>query len=501
MSRASINNAFSFVLASDLHTEFVVRKDASGRLALGTLFEPKAPFLALVGDVGAPIRDVEPYRQVLQAASATFQHVWLLSGNHEFYNPSSRYASGTKCNRLPDLDILMNCQRCLFVAQPVVSCRHVHCRSSEKQVSMEAVKQQMRSLCAEFPNVSYMDRDSGPQWVTPAGEVLTSRPPSALRRSCIRVVGCTLWSRVPQYAQREVVGALNDYALIAPPPPEPPSPAAECTAAGAAADERSGARSAGAAHAASECGYDSPGAVQRALGRREAAEQKQRRRENAVFNMLAQEHEADLAYLYAQVQESTRDGEAASVILTHHAPTFHRTSHPRFGGPVRSAVSHAFASGCEHLFAGFGSEAPALGAAAANGGVGVATSCERGVNASLAAIDVSAKTATGPASGASHSDASCATAAAAAASATAATAAPYRKGSNSNVAVWAYGHTHYNNDQLLHGTRVVSNQRGYSWAAGGKGEDMGRPFDPGFVVSVRFPDSPSDVDSEAVVWS
>jgi hypothetical protein len=90
---SSIGNAFSFVLASDLHTEFIVRKDASGKFAFGTLFEPNAPFLALVGDVGAPVRDVEPYRQVLQAASVTFQHVWLLSGNHEFYNPSSRCAS------------------------------------------------------------------------------------------------------------------------------------------------------------------------------------------------------------------------------------------------------------------------------------------------------------------------------------------------------------------------------------------------------------------------
>jgi hypothetical protein len=219
-----------------------------------------------------------------------------------------------------------------------------------------------------------------------------------------------------------------------------------------------------------------------------------------VFNMLAQEHEADLAYVYAQVQESTLAGEAASVILTHHAPTFHRTSHPRFGGPVRSSVSHAFASGCEHLFADFGSEAPSFDAAT-NGGAGVATGGERGVDAPPAASTASVTSTTVPAAGLSHPDAPCATAAAAAAVAIAATAAPYCKGSNSNVAVWAYGHTHYNSDQLLHGTRVVSNQRGYSWAAGGKGEDMGRPFDPGFVVSVRFPVPPCDVDSETLVWS
>merc|ERR1711933_402572 len=30
-----------------------------------------------------------------------------------------------------------------------------------------------------------------------------------------------------------------------------------------------------------------------------------------------------------------------------------------------------------------------------------------------------------------------------------------------SVKLWAYGHTHYNNDQLIHGTRLVSNQLGY----------------------------------------
>jgi len=30
-----------------------------------------------------------------------------------------------------------------------------------------------------------------------------------------------------------------------------------------------------------------------------------------------------------------------------------------------------------------------------------------------------------------------------------------------SVKLWAYGHTHFNNDQLIHGTRLVSNQHGY----------------------------------------
>lgn len=30
-----------------------------------------------------------------------------------------------------------------------------------------------------------------------------------------------------------------------------------------------------------------------------------------------------------------------------------------------------------------------------------------------------------------------------------------------SVKLWAYGHTHFNNDQVIHGTRLVSNQHGY----------------------------------------
>lgn len=35
------------------------------------------------------------------------------------------------------------------------------------------------------------------------------------------------------------------------------------------------------------------------------------------------------------------------------------------------------------------------------------------------------------------------------------------------VKVWAYGHTHFNNDRYLHGTRLVSNQRGYQHEVNG----------------------------------
>jgi hypothetical protein len=174
------------------------------------------------------------------------------------------------------------------------------------------------------------------------------------------------------------------------------------------------------------------------------------------MRFLAQEHEADLEYLQDQVRASTLSGEGASVVLTHHAPTFHGTSHPRFGSPMHNHSSHGFASSCEHLFASFGccaTGAKAEGTSCTEAAAGASSSCPSTTHAS-------SKLGAGDSLELAH------------------------RVSNSNVAVWAHGHTHFNNDQVLYGTRLVSNQQGYKWVAGEAGEDVGRPFDAGFVVAV-----------------
>ena len=47
-----------------------------------------------------------------------------------------------------------------------------------------------------------------------------------------------------------------------------------------------------------------------------------------------------------------------------------------------------------------------------------------------------------------------------------------------HVVAWAFGHTHYNSDQVLHGCRVVSNQFGYT-----DDPEEGLLFDPLFVLN------------------
>lgn len=104
-------------------------------------------------------------------------------------------------------------------------------------------------------------------------------------------------------------------------------------------------------------------------------------------------HETDLHWLSGALEQCTRDRKEA-IVLTHHAPTFVNTSHPRNRG---STLSNAFATNLRFLM--------------------------------------------GP-----------------------------------TVPLWCSGHTHYCCDQIMNGTRLVSNQRGYP------GESTA--FEPDFVVQV-----------------
>jgi len=55
---------------------------------------PKAPYLILAGDIGSPIEDT--YLTFLKDVSKKFQRIFLIAGNHEYYN-----------NNIPDTDNLI----------------------------------------------------------------------------------------------------------------------------------------------------------------------------------------------------------------------------------------------------------------------------------------------------------------------------------------------------------------------------------------------------------
>jgi hypothetical protein len=136
--------------ASDLHLEF------AENFVAPTILKPIAPVLALAGDVGRP--DKRTYRDFLQYCSANWDSVFIVAGNHEFYNSS---------------------------------------RIQFKQSNIQTVTQRAAAIeqtVAEFPNVHFLNR----RRVDYRG---------------IAFLGCTLWTDTS--ANFDLAAAsMNDYAVI-----------------------------------------------------------------------------------------------------------------------------------------------------------------------------------------------------------------------------------------------------------------------------------------------
>jgi metallophosphoesterase superfamily enzyme len=65
----------TLAVLSDIHLEF------APHFALG---DPIATWLALVGDLGYP--GSPQYSSLLKQAAQTYEQVFVVAGNHEFYN-------------------------------------------------------------------------------------------------------------------------------------------------------------------------------------------------------------------------------------------------------------------------------------------------------------------------------------------------------------------------------------------------------------------------------
>ena len=78
-------------IASDLHIEFFDEDED-----LDFLIEPKAPILALLGDVGYAC--TRQLRKFLLSQCGRFEEVWFLAGNHEYYNKHGTRYSVTEQN-------------------------------------------------------------------------------------------------------------------------------------------------------------------------------------------------------------------------------------------------------------------------------------------------------------------------------------------------------------------------------------------------------------------
>jgi len=141
--RASLktDGKFKLQIMSDLHLEF---------LGGGTHnIEPKAPYLALLGDIGVLTDEGMPhYRKFLLEQANQFKKVFVLLGNHEYYGST--------------------------VARTL---------------------QRVKEICDSHPNLVMMQQGS-------------------VKVNGVRILGTTLWSKVPPESVRFVASSLNDYRRI-----------------------------------------------------------------------------------------------------------------------------------------------------------------------------------------------------------------------------------------------------------------------------------------------
>ena len=132
-------------IASDLHIEFYEKMED-----IPEIIKPRAPVLALLGDVGLACSDL--LRDFLFLQCSRFQQVLFLAGNHEFYN-----ADGTK-------------------------------------YSMTEQTDWMKRICSERDNLHFMEKD-------------------ALVVEGVVILGTTLWSNIPDHMLKTAKRSLNDYRL------------------------------------------------------------------------------------------------------------------------------------------------------------------------------------------------------------------------------------------------------------------------------------------------
>lgn len=137
-------------IASDTHVEFY-----ESFSEIPELITPSAPILGLLGDIGNPA--LPTYRDFLYHQATRFKLVLVLAGNHEYYSPSS--------------------------APP--------------HPTMGELNQAIYDICAAAPrkNIVYLDKG-----LVELGEFV--------------IMGCILWSDIPEDMKQQAASSMNDYRLI-----------------------------------------------------------------------------------------------------------------------------------------------------------------------------------------------------------------------------------------------------------------------------------------------
>lgn len=135
---------------SDLHLEFYDEKP----LPYESFLTPVAPYLVLAGDIGIP--DLKGYGLFLEWCSSRWEKIFVVAGNHEYYTSKT----------------------------PL-------------KLDLETKEAKIRSICESYPNIYFLQCDS----------VL-------IPEHKVRILGCTLWSSVPDSVKEMAMLYMNDSRQI-----------------------------------------------------------------------------------------------------------------------------------------------------------------------------------------------------------------------------------------------------------------------------------------------
>jgi UDP-2,3-diacylglucosamine pyrophosphatase LpxH len=123
------------------------------------ILKPEAPYLALCGDIGNFSSSL--YEPFIEYCSKSFEHVFYVAGNHEFYNSKvsiSKYMAMINLNTITDLTRL---------------------KMQEQIITIEETLERISKLCDRFPNVHFLNKSV---YQVPSTDYY--------------IVGCTLWSNI-----------------------------------------------------------------------------------------------------------------------------------------------------------------------------------------------------------------------------------------------------------------------------------------------------------------
>lgn len=138
---------------SDIHLECHDKQD-KGSLSPEIFLKPVAPYLALCGDVGIP--ELKAYTVFLEWCSQRWKHIFLVAGNHEYYNFRLR-----------------------------------------TKATLDEKKKLLEDISSKFPNVHFLDCNS--YW---------------LQEEKIHILGCTLWTYIHDSTLEMASESMNDYKQI-----------------------------------------------------------------------------------------------------------------------------------------------------------------------------------------------------------------------------------------------------------------------------------------------